>query len=254
MDLSKFDDRFLASFILGGPDYDAQLRAIHGLLRRHRQADEELSKEIKAIEEFAKQASGTANDRAVDEWVDHLHHSVFQDAAHSMAAVGMFAPFLESLFQHAFVNARDFLERHGWSAPDHARWKIPSDQHWDCQYVYPGRRHFVAGVMELAAITGLSDFLPAGLKKTLDALFGYRNKMLHLGFEWPQPERLAFAKAIAANDWEPSWFSKATSGGEPWIFYLSQSFIDHCLATIDDILNGLGAFVRQKELGIASED
>jgi hypothetical protein len=32
MDLSEFDDRFLASFVLGLPDYDAQLYAIRGLL------------------------------------------------------------------------------------------------------------------------------------------------------------------------------------------------------------------------------
>ncbi len=245
MDLSSFDDRFLASFILGGPDYDAQLFAIRRLLRRHRQADEELSKEIKDIEEFARRASGVANDRAVDEWVDHLHHSVFQDAAHSMAAVGMLAPFLESLFHHAFIGARDLLERHGWKAPDHARWQLPRDRQWDCRYLSTGGRHFVSGVMELANLTDLAADLPDNIKATLDALFVYRNKMLHLGFEWPHEERLEFAKTIESRTWDPSWFSRATSGGEPWIFYLSDTFVDHCLAMIDHILEGFGAFVRR---------
>jgi hypothetical protein len=68
MDRSAFDDRFLASFVLGSPDYDAQLCAIRGLLRLHGQADEALSNEIKAIEAFAKQTSGSANERAVDDW------------------------------------------------------------------------------------------------------------------------------------------------------------------------------------------
>ncbi len=245
MDLSGFDDRFLAAFVLGGPDYDAQLRAIRGQLRLHLQADEELAKEIRAIEAFAKQASGIANDRAVDEWVDHLHHSIFQDAAHSMAAVGMLAPLLESLFHHAFVGTRDLLTRHGWTAPAHARWRLLPEQHWDCGYTSAGRKHLVAGVVELAAITGLSEFLPANLKTTLDALFGYRNKMLHLGFEWPEPERLAFAKTIEVNGWDPAWFSKATSGGEPWMFYMSDAFIDHCLAMVEQIFDALGAFVRR---------
>lgn len=63
MDLSAFDDRFLASFVLGSPDYDAQLYAIRGLLRRHRQADDALSNEIKAIEAFARQAGSETRRR-----------------------------------------------------------------------------------------------------------------------------------------------------------------------------------------------
>ncbi len=51
--------------------------------------DKELDREIKKIEEFAKNTKGRKNEYAVDEWVDRLHSSVYQSAAHSMSAVGM---------------------------------------------------------------------------------------------------------------------------------------------------------------------
>lgn len=43
---------------------------------------------------------------AVDQWVSVLHDSVYQRAAHSMAAVGMLAPLVESMFDEAFHTTR----------------------------------------------------------------------------------------------------------------------------------------------------
>ena len=31
------------------------------------------------------------------------------------------------------------------------------------------------------------------------------------------------------------------------MFYVTDAFVDHCLATVDQILDGLGAFVRRHE-------
>lgn len=244
-DLSAFEDRFLASFVLGSPNYDAQLYAIRGLLRLHGQADEALSNEITATEAFIKQASGSANERAVDDWVDHLHQSVFQDAAHSMAAVGMLAPFIESLFKEAFRGIRDLLVRNGRAPIAYARWKMPTKKQWECRHASPDRLDLVDGIVELAEATGLTADLPADLHMTLAALFGYRNKMFHLGFEWPDADRGAFERRIVEDGWPQDWFSQATSDGKPWVFYLSDTFVQHCLATVDQIFAGLGAFVRR---------
>lgn len=57
---------------------------------------------IQALDAFARKSTGLRNDRAVDEWVDLLHASTYQSAANSMAAVGMLAPLIESLFYQAF--------------------------------------------------------------------------------------------------------------------------------------------------------
>lgn len=245
MDVSDLDDRFLASFVLGNLDYDAQLLAIKRLLRRHKEADEQLVKEIEDIKAFAERASGAANERAVDDLVDHFHYSVFQDAAHSMAAVGMLAPFVESLFRQSFFGIRELFALDGASFEDHLRSSMPPRQQWDCRYATSGK-NLVEGIKQLSEATGLADDLPADLSRTLGALFRYRNKMFHLGFEWPQVERTRFERAIVAEGWPQEWFTKATSGGEPWIFYVSEVFINHCLQIIDDVLLGLGAFVRRR--------
>jgi len=248
MNLSEFDDRFLASFVLGLPDYDAQLYAIRNLLGRHSRADRELSKEIEKIDAFAKRASASASERAVDERVDYLNQFVFQGAAHSMAAVGMLAPFTESLFKQAFAGIRDRFNRLGRAPKGHVRWTMSADKQWNCSYVSrpPGQKHLVNGVIELADAVGLASDLPPELWKTLSALFAYRNKMFHLGFEWPNPQLAAFEKRIKAEDWE-HWFNQASSDGKAWIFYLNDSFVNHCLTTMEQIFSSLGAFVRRND-------
>jgi len=75
----------------------------------------------------------------------------------------------------------------------------------------------------------------------LRALFAYRNKMFHWGFEWPPEERKAFAAQIA--QWPSNWFATATEDGNPWIFYLTDVFVDHCLEQVDQVVLGIGAYV-----------
>ena len=247
MDLSGCDDRFLASIVLGWPDYDAQLYAIRDVLRWHGRAADELSNEIKAIGAFVEQAPGSASERAVDDLVDHLHQSVFRDAAYSMAAVGMLAPFIEFVFKRVFAGIRDRLDHIEDARKGHVRWVMQPDKQWDCSYALPCRKHLVDGIVELADAIGLAADLPAELRKTLAALFGYRNKMFHLGFEWPESQLAAFERRIESDGWPGDWFDRATSAGKPWVFYLSDTFVDHCLATVEQIFSGLGAFVRRND-------
>jgi hypothetical protein len=247
--LSDFDDRLLASFVLDTLDYDAHLRAIHGLLNREKQADEELARQIQKIDAFARRASGIVHYHAVDEWVAEVHHSGFQEAARSMAAVGMLAPFTEALFKRAFQGINDrFVSGGRITLPSHKRWKMPPETMWDCGFVSTSKRsNLVRGIIELAEATGLKSDLPAGIEKTLTALFTYRNKMFHHGFEWPIAMRVAFENTMKKEGWSQDWFGQATSGNEPWMFYLSEKFIEHCLVTIEGVLSGLGAFVRRND-------
>ena len=72
----ELSDDDAACLALPDLDYDSQLIAIRRLLTRQGKADKELAAEIKEIEAFAARASGVRNQQAVDEWVDHMHHSV----------------------------------------------------------------------------------------------------------------------------------------------------------------------------------
>jgi len=243
------DSRDFACVVLPDLDYDAQLIAIRHLLRVHENIDSELKNEIKKIEEFAKNNEGRRNEYAVDEWVDRLHSSIYQSAARSMAAVGMLAPFMESIFFQAFYGIHKNISTTKQNQSNHIRWEQSDADKWDCHIVWDknGRKEdLVRGIMQLSDATGLKPFLPVDIELVLTVLFAYRNKMFHRGFEWPIEERTRFWSRIKIEKWPTGWLDKATSGSELWIIYLSDEFIQHCIKTIEQIIESLGNFVVNK--------
>jgi hypothetical protein len=104
----------------------------------------------------------------------------------------------------------------------------------------------VQGIFELAVATGLDKHLPGNTRMTLEALYGYRNKNFHLGFEWPAEERGKFEKRISSDSWPKEWFEYSSSDHKPWIFYMSDLFIRHCLEMVEAIMAALGRFYREK--------
>jgi hypothetical protein len=243
--MAELDDWEAACALLGDLDYEKQYVAIRALLHRQNEADTELKKEMDEIDAFARRATGSANERAVEDWGVAFYDSIFQGAAHSMAAVGMLAPFVESLFVQAFAGIRDKPHLGGALVSGHARWAMDAEVRWDPHFGC-NTKAIVVGITELAEFTGLAPHLPADLRLTLDALFAYRNKMFHNGFEWPLAERTKFAKRVADGAWPADWFRSATTNGEPWVFYLTDAYITHCLTVIEAVLRGFGAFVRER--------
>ena len=253
-DSSWFDvsNRDLALGLFGEHDLKAQLLAITGLLSRNQQDDEALEAKIKQLNKDARanaRRSAMYRLQLEDEWLDSLHHSVFQDAAHSMAAVGMLAPFIESLFVSIFGALRKYEKSNDIPLLDDARINASPSEFWDPHFVFDPkgrRRGIVAGIEQLSRTTGLKEFLPCGCVKVLSALFTYRHRMFHLGFEWPVEERIKFDRRVQSGELPAKWFRKATSGDEPWIFYMSEDFILHCLNTIDEVLDGVGAYMKKQ--------
>jgi hypothetical protein len=231
-------------------DIDSQLLAVNGLLKRNRASDKALDEEIKRIDEHARTLTGIWNDVTVDQYIELCHGSVYQNAAHSMAAVGMLAPLTETIFYQCF----DGIRRQFFSTSDpataHSRWQQSRDpERWDCHKIWNGRRwhtNVVKGICELAEAIGMRNRLPTDIELTLTVLFEYRNKMFHCGFEWPITERKRLETRMTRERWPTSWFSSATSGGEPWCFYMTDDFISHCFKTIDQVMEGIGGFVRDQ--------
>ena len=197
-----------------GFDYVAQLTAIHSLIGHQRHFDTELRSEIKRVEGIAATLTGAANSHAVDTLVDLIHESGYQGIAHSMAAAGMLAPFIESVFRAAFRSMRR---------------ELPS-------------KDLVKNIMNFVddEELGMQQYMPTTLEPTLEALFAYRNKLFHFGFEWPQEERLKFHRRL--SEWPCDWFGVSTSGGDPWMFYMSTEFIKYCLDTAVQVLTGFARY------------
>lgn len=201
-------------FPLEESNYDAQLVAINGLLDRQERADQELSGRIRDADEVARRTKGRANEDATDVWVELAEMSCYQAAAHSMAAVGMIAPLIESAFRAAFHSL-------GHELP---------------------QGNLVNNIVKRAEEVGMKAYLPADLEPTLSALFAYRNKMFHGGFEWSLEELQRFETLLDENRWRPDWFSRATVDDEPWMFYMTASFVDHCLEMAEQVIKGIAQF------------
>jgi hypothetical protein len=73
--------------------------------------------------------------------------------------------------------------------------------------------------------------------------------MFHNGFEWSPETRQKFANRIKNEGWPSTWFQQATRGDEPWVFYMSDEFIEYCLQMIDQVLDGVGSYLEQSKSG-----
>ena len=242
----ELDARDEAILALHAMDVEAQLIAVRALLKRNAEADQLVRDDIRAlIEEADKLSSNDDEQHFLEErWVEENQRAVYQDAAHSMAAVGMLAPLCESLFVAVFETLRAISPS---STIASVRGQAASDEFWDPHYLYGkgGRQtDLTQGILQLSEHTGLVARMPADLKAVLGALFAYRNKMFHHGFEWPVDERTKFQGRLDRGEWPAGWFMDATSAGQPWIFYLSPVFIDHCLQTIEGVLEGMGQHLK----------
>jgi hypothetical protein len=181
------------------------------------------------------------------EWTndDQFWQSVFIESAHSMSAVGMLAPFIESLFVAIFDGLR---KRAGVTEGDTRRQRAEY-QFWNPQIVFrknEQRDDLVAGIDQLADSCGLKPFLPADYRQALSALFAYRNNMMHNGFEWPDDTITKFSDRIASEKWPKDWFTSADRNGQPWLYYMSPDFCSHCVEMIDGIIEGVGNYLKDR--------
>ena len=194
-------------------DYARHVEAMRGLLFRNQQADVALSDEISDSEKWARRSTGEESYFAVDYTIDLVERSVYQDVAHSMAAVGMIAPFMEGLFKDVFERMKEELPR----------------------------RNLANNILKVVKKRELTPYLPRQFAPTMEALFQYRNDLFHWGFEWPAHIRQHFQDATSR--WPDGWFGIATQGSGPWTFSMSTAFINHCMKVAEEVPEGLQDFL-----------
>src|SRR3954447_16746669 len=139
-DLPVVTDRDRALLIMEPADFEEQLIAVEGLLRRNKSADAQLEAERKEIIDFIKRSSGSAQERAIDESGENFYAMVYQGAAHSMAALGMLAPMYESMFFHGFQGIRRRYFGPSVVPPASRRFIADADKFWDCHNCYDSER------------------------------------------------------------------------------------------------------------------
>ncbi len=230
--------------LLGGWNYGYQLLAIRDLLKVHRK---ERASTLKDIKRLSKVALKDGEGPAFEDLQDLGYFSTYQDAAHSMAAVGMLAPFVESLFHRIFEGIREHNKDREEPFSSHFRWKQATQESWDCHYVWrknKREKNLVKGIMQLSEAVDLKKHLPSELETILEALFAYRNAAFHNGFEWPEKKCENFDNLRKNKKWPDDWFATATIDGKPWMFYLTDRYIDLCISKIEQVIKVLGEYAH----------
>ena len=148
-----FSDRDLAQFLIEGLNLESQLIAIRSVLSRNEKAEAGYWQAAKLLEEHAAAEEGEYGHHLTDRWVDHMHQGVYLDAAHSMSAVAMLAPFIESLFSAVFREIRRREEKERPPAAMDKRTRLSRDLLWNPHLVLNAREvndDLVKGIEELA--------------------------------------------------------------------------------------------------------
>ncbi len=239
--------------LIDNVEWDSQLRAISLVISRNKKAREDFSAYIKQNEEEVKAYNGPHHNHYVDEHVDLLHETVYRDAAESMAAIGMIAPMVESILCQSLAALGRMYQEKKMSPPAHARWTradrtncTPEDR-WNCQIKITNKNdvsyNIFDGFPQLAEACGLNRYLSADFMTWFKAMFSYRNYMFHGGFEWSVSNRQKFANLIEREGWQ-KFFTCSTSGGVPWIYYLTNETIEDMPDWVGRILDELGQFAK----------
>ncbi|RWO22122.1 hypothetical protein [Mesorhizobium sp.] len=245
---NMLEDRDYLYRLVSTIDWDAQLEAIRAVLREHRRSADGVSANIKELEEEARTYQGPYHDHVINEHVDAKWRSTYSDAAISLSAVGMIVPMLETIFAQAFHSLGAKYAAKGIAPPDHKRWRRAKDhpERWNVQWYFgknDGRVDIVSGLPQLCDAIELSAHLRPDDIDWIVALFSYRNRMFHGGFEWSIPQRQMFVALIAERGWD-RYFFWSTSNDEPWICYLRDEVIDVLPDRVFAILGGLGRFTK----------
>jgi len=231
-------------------DYESQLLAIVDLLLRQNEADEELMEKIEKADKAAREVNGNNDDYAQylsDNRSELIQKSIFQDAAHSMSAIGMLVPFTESLFFHLFHGVKENIYTVLNIVPNSKRLERKGKKAWDCHYFFQDdkfEKNLASGIIQMNTELGVSSYIPNDLEPALKVLFSFRNSMFHCGFEWPISERIKFQTKIAEEKWPEEWLSCSTSNDEPWIYYLTNKFINNYLKLIVETLIGISKYIE----------
>lgn len=249
--------------LIDNVEWDSQLQAIRVLIGRNRKAREDFSAYIQQSEDEVAAYSGPHHDHYVDQHVDLLHETVYRDAAESMAAIGMIAPMVESILRQALAALGRMYQEKSMAPPTHQRWTRADkgthkwEDRWNCQLYFnrngQASSNIPLGFPQLAQACGLARYLSAEFLTWFKAMFNYRNFMFHGGFEWSVGNRQLFTEMIEKEEGWQQFFTCSTSGGEPWIYYLSNETIDDMPDRVGKMLDELGQFAKELPFELISK-
>ena len=183
-------------------------------------------------DEAVKEASTRIDlsDREVDDVISIFYDAGFAELARSHAFICTIAAFLESLFSLSLPKVGSGFR--GTLIKDHprvVRFATSTPSFWDPRKPKKDQSGIAVRIGDILAGAGLASYFGSDFGRLTKAIYAYRNKMVHNGYEWDLEERLDFEAQINKEGWS-GWFATATSGSEPWFFTMTPSFCEACLS------------------------
>ena len=208
-------------------DHRTHLRLIHSLSASLRRWNDRFDEEVRKTSERPAR-----DEYEVSQVIDIFYHAGFADLARSHAFACTIAAFLESLFK---TNLPAVGHRGEIAIPSRNERLVTlggnRDLFWNPS-MPKGRPGIAKNIQQILAITGLSGCFGADFGRIAEAIFDYRNQMVHNGFEWPLEIRLEFNRHVESGE-RSRWFSTSKSGELPWFFTITPEFHETCLLTCD---------------------
>jgi hypothetical protein len=221
-------------------DFQSQLYEVKLLLDHIFTWRNELSGRMsEAWHDFSHAEEGTLECAlANSKWDSLAHGSCYRVAACSQAAVGAVAPLIENLLVVIFKQRQ---LRYKGTPGSHHRWKLNLSDFWNPHKVsergdLKQGDDIVRGTMQLTAALEMKAEFPSEFESVIKALFTYRNRILHYGYEWPAEECSNFMNLAANEKWLP-WLDFASyANGQLWIISIKDEFVRKCLEMVDGLL------------------
>lgn len=153
----------------------------------------------------------------------------FANVAQSLAFITTTAAFVESFFKECLpVMGEKFTESYQRDHDRFQRYGESVSSFWDPTKPTRKGDKIATMICEILEGADLMRFMVPNFTLVLDAIFTYRNQMIHNGFEWSLAERRKFALTIKNEGWS-EWFSVSTVDDDPWYFTITGSFSQACL-------------------------
>ncbi|MCP4589259.1 MAG: hypothetical protein GY842_00805 [bacterium] len=194
-----------------------------------------------------------------DVCADVACQATFADAAFSQAAVAGIAPLFETLLKNAAEKLREaWAER---PLPEHPneRWNWKGKKFWNPKLFRTDngrkRESFREGTRQFLESLGHDDVLNSFTGVVFEALFEYRNAMLHEGYVWskatldkfcaarldrkaPHIDRRMMPLSDDARCWG-DWFQTCECDGQPWMITVTDRFAHDALLAVEDLARSL---------------
>jgi hypothetical protein len=171
-----------------------------------------------------------------DAYIEGCIEGTYAHIGYCHTAVAALAPMFEGMFAHEFMVLRLI---NGDKVPDgeHRRCKKDAEVFWNPKLSVNRKdeleQNVQQGSVQILTALNLIKRFPPKFKSATEALFTYRNRSLHDGYEWPKEKRVKFKKLIDGHGWG-DWFSWARENGDPWIAYMNDEFIRECFNVAGD--------------------